>query len=117
MKRQLKQLTNREIQILKRYFDTYRFRIEFNLSYESQIPHFALVLLTGNATFQEKRKKIGEVPPGTLLGLNQVLTNSPSKQGLRLASGSEVVLILKSQLLKVLSNKRSEPYRILKMAI
>ena len=116
MKRQLKQLTNKEIQILKRYFDTYRFQIEFNLVYEAQIPHIALVLLNGIATLQEKRKKIGEVPPGTLLGLHQVLTNSPSKQGLRLASGAEVVLILKSQLMEVLNNKRSEAYQILKMA-
>lgn len=110
----MKELTSKEIKLLKKHFQILKFNSDFDLVYESQIPNTGIVLLNGElALFKEKKIQFS-VRPGTMLGVSLLYHNKPSKLRYKLMGNSEILIIHKSDIIEALSDKTSELYAILK---
>lgn len=108
----MKKLTNEEIEVLKKHFSTLKFSSPFNLVYEAQVPNTGVVLLSGEIELFRKNKK-ETIPPGTLLGVHQLLNDEPVKQGCKIKENTEVLLLEKSDILRHTEDKKSEISAIL----
>lgn len=114
MKKKTKDLTEREISLLKEMFESKTFVNDFDLVYESHVPSTGVLLISGQICMLKRKKILGSFQPGTLLGIHHLVANIPSKVGLRILGNSEVIMLHKSAILEALENKNSELYKIIK---
>lgn len=117
MKKKTKELSVNEISVLKEMFEPETFASDFDLVYESQVPNTGLVLLSGKISMLKRKKVMGTILPGTLLGVHHLISNVPSKVGIRILGNSEVIMIHKSAILEALDDKNSELFKIIKEVV
>jgi signal-transduction protein with cAMP-binding, CBS, and nucleotidyltransferase domain len=114
MKKRARILTTEELNMLKQRYTALKFNNDFELVYDSQIPNTGIVLLQGQIALL-KRKKVKDVlPPGTLLGVSNLINNLPMNVDCKLLGNSEVIMLNKSEILEALNNQDSELYQIIK---
>lgn len=117
MRQKLKELSKKEIKLLKKHFQILKFNSDFDIVYESQIPNTGIVLLHGELALFKKNKIQFSVRPGTMLGVSLVFHNEPSNLRYELKGNSEIIIIHKSDIVDALSDKSSELYAILKETV
>lgn len=114
MNLQMKTLDPNQLRLLKKRFEEFTFAHDFNLIYEHQVPNTGLVLLEGSIELKKRRRKFIEVVhPGLILGVQQLIKNMPFNFNCLVKGNSRLMLIPKSDILKIMNEKESELYRIL----
>lgn len=113
MKTKMKILNTEEIELLKKHFSPLKFNSPFNLVYEQQIPNTGVVLLSGKIELY-KKNKIETIQPGTMLGVHQILNDEPVKQGCKIKENTEVLLLEKSDILKLGEKTEDQVSKIFK---
>lgn len=110
MKDQIQKLDETKLELLKNQFEPMKFHSEFDLIYEKQIPNTAIILISGELKLL-KRKKILELKlPGISLGIKNILDNIPFRFNCRVLEGTELILIPKSDLIRILNERNSPLY-------
>lgn len=107
MKRNTKKLSVAELELLTDRFKPVCFSSAFDLVYEDQVPNAGVILVEGEAVLTRKKKILGVVEPGTVLGVQQLMDNVPVKHGCKLRENAKVILIQKSDLMELMKEKDS----------
>jgi hypothetical protein len=94
-------LHSHEIELLKKHFEVMTFKHDFQMVFENQIPQVAIVLLQGTIHLKARKKTIKILDPGILVGAYHLLNDHPVVFGCEICAQSEVILIQKSELLKI----------------
>ena len=114
MKEKLSFLNSDEIEALKEQFEVLTFPNDFDVVYENQIPSAGIALIEGEINLIKKSKVEQTLSKGCLLGINQLLMESPVRMGVRIRKNSQIVLLGKSEILNLLKNKRSKLSKLFK---
>lgn len=77
------------------------------LFYEGQTPIVAFLLIDGSVQLQKKKKTKKTLTPGSLFGLNELMTNSPSKLSAVVEADSTVCFLDKSTIREVIQEENS----------
>ncbi len=91
-------LDQHEIHTLGNLFEERVFNNSTELFYEGHIPHVGYVLTQGNVVLGKKRKVKSEIMPGTVIGVKELVTNTPVSYYARIYSGSKVFIIDRSSI-------------------
>ena len=100
-------LENSDITEIKKLSVPTKFSINAPLFYEGQIPIVAYLLLEGCIQLIKNKKIKQNLRPGSLIGLNELMTNSPAKLSAQIKAESTVCFLDKSTILEVLSDENS----------
>lgn len=84
-----------------------RFSTISPLFYEGQIPIVAYLLLDGSIQLLKNNKIKKVLKPGSLIGLNELMTNSPSKLAAYVQAESIVCFLDKSTIWEIIHEKNS----------
>ena len=109
MNYQAKFLHNHEIELLKKHFDVMTFEHDYQMVFENQIPQVAMVLLNGHFHLKTKKKIIKILDPGILVGTFHLVNDHPVVFGCEIKARSEVIMIHKSELLKISELDSADP--------
>ncbi len=113
MKIQIQMIETIDLDTLKSHFETITFSSEFDLVYEKQIPNIGIILVDGEINLLNKRNHIELTSPGSIIGLQNLLNNIPFKFKCRVKKNSQLILLPKSEIIKILDEKSSELYKII----
>lgn len=114
MKKNIKKLSQHEVELLRRRFEPLRFNHSCELVYEQQVPNTGIVLLSGEIALMKRRKVQATVGPGTMLGVDLVAQNQPSRVGCKVSKDAELIMLNRSEILEALNEKDPELYAIIK---
>lgn len=114
MKDKVNILDSEIIEALKKDFETLTFPNDFDLVYENQVPATGVALLEGIVELTKGSKVKGKYSSGHILGLSQLLEDTPVKFGLRVKAKSKVILIGKSKFLECSKKKGNLLKKLLK---
>ncbi len=107
MKNQIQKLDPKKLELLKNYFETMKFQSDFDLVYEKQIPNTGIILISGELNLLKKKKILELKLPGISLGIKNMLDNIPFRFNCRVKKDTELLLIPKSELIRILNEKNS----------
>lgn len=113
MKKPIQMIETADLDILKSHFETITFSSEFDLVYEKQIPNIGIILVDGGIDLLNKRNHIELKSPGSILGLQNLLNNIPLKFKCRVKKNSQLILLPKSEIMRILDEKTSDLYKII----
>jgi CRP-like cAMP-binding protein len=101
-------LESRVISEITKISQKKKFLVNSTLYYENQIPIAAYLLVEG-CIHLLKNKKIKKIlKPGSLIGLNELIENSPSKISAQVQADSTLYFLDKSTLIETLKLENSE---------
>lgn len=100
-------LNPEEIKLLQENFELFIFGNDFNLVYQNQVPTMAFLLIEGQINLYKRKKKVGQIEPGTLIGMPELLSNHTIGFDCFVLKNSICILISKSALLE---NKRKNKH-------
>lgn len=107
-------LENESITEIKKISPVKKFSISSPLFYEGQIPIVAYLLVDG-CIHLLKNKKIKKIlKPGSLIGLNELMTNSPSKLSAQVVAESTLCFLDKSTIQEIIHEDNSSLSELLK---
>jgi len=112
MKNQIQKLDQTKLELLKDHFETVKFHSEFDLVYEKQIPNTGIILISGELNLLKKKTILELKLPGISLGIKNILDNIPFRFNCRVKEGTELILIPKSELFRILNEKNSPLYSV-----
>lgn len=112
MIKNVKRLSAIEVENLKKFFSSFSIEKSFILTYEGQIPTIGFVLLKGTIELIRKNKIVMVIPPGFLLGVQQLIKNEVTEFSYRVVSPSEILVLQKSTILQILQDQGSDIYSI-----
>ena len=112
MKKNMKKLSVKDLNILKAKFETLTFNTAFDLVYEKQVPNTGVVLLGGELELLRHKQVQARISPGCILGLQQMVNNEPVKLGCKVKENSVLIMIQKSDIMEALENSSSDLHRI-----
>jgi len=101
-------LEKHEISALGNIFEERLYNTSAELFYEGHIPHVGYILLDGNVILGKKRKVKSELSPGTVIGVKELMTNTPVSYFARIYSGSKVFILDRSSLKSL--NQKQDPH-------
>lgn len=110
MKADFKTIDMTNLEILKDHFETVTFQSEFDLVYEKQIPNTGIILIHGELNLLKKKKILELRIPGISLGIKNILENDPFHFKCRVKKGTELILLPKSEIIRILKEKNSPLY-------
>ena len=84
------------------------------LFYEGQIPIVAYLLLDGCIQLLKNKKIKKNVKPGSLIGLNELMTNTPAKLSAFVQAESTLCFLDKSTIQDIISHQNSSLASLLK---
>lgn len=113
MKTPIQTLVVDDLDILKNHFETTTFNHEFNLIYEKQIPNTGIVLVDGEINLLNKKRAIILNAPGYILGLQNLINNIPFRFKCRVKKDSQLILLPKSDIIRIINEKQSDLYKIM----
>lgn len=106
-KTNLIKLENQVISEIARISTQKKFSISSTLFYEGQVPIVAYLLIDGCIKLTKKNKTKKILKPGALIGLNELMTNSPASLSASVQADSILCFLDKSTILEDLKNKDS----------
>jgi CRP-like cAMP-binding protein len=104
MDKQFYKLSPEHFEIFKKNFHPAEISFSYDFVYESQIPNSAFILLSGTVELYRKNKKVGELEPGWMVGLNHILQEAPVTNTCKIKAGSHILVVEKSTILNILNN-------------
>jgi signal-transduction protein with cAMP-binding, CBS, and nucleotidyltransferase domain len=105
-------LTPEELQTLAGSYNTYTFPQDTVLFYENQIPNSAVIVFDGELSLLRRNRELVTLSSGSALGAQHLLKNKASKVMAKLRKNARVLLLAKSELLKLQENSLSPLYPI-----
>lgn len=114
MKKHIQTIEQVDLEILKKHFETITFNSEFDLVYEKQVPNTGIVLVDGGLDLVAHKKHTELNVPGIILGIKNILENIPLKFKCRVKEQTQLILLPKSEIMKILKHKNTELYKIIK---
>ncbi len=100
-------LESEHIADIKKVSQQAKFSTNSSLFYEGQIPTAAYLLLEGRIQFL-KNKKIKQIlKPGSLIGLNELMTNYPVEFEAIIKAESTICFLDKSTILEIIKDEES----------
>lgn len=94
-----------------------KFSISTPLFYEGQIPIVAFLLLEGSIHLLKNKKTKKILRPGSLIGLNELMTNSPAKISAFVQADSVICFLDKSTILEIILEKNSSLANLLQVEL
>lgn len=101
-------LENEFISEIKKFSQETKFSTSSTLYYEGQIPIVAYLLIEGSIHLLKNNKIKKILKPGTLIGLNELMTNSPSKLSAQVQAESVLCFLDKSTLIEIIKYQNNE---------
>lgn len=92
-------LNENELSRLTQELGTIYFPQDFHFAYQKQIPNAGIVLLKGEILLLKNKKISERIGPGILLGMRNLLQETPLKSSWYILKDSEVIILNKSQIL------------------
>lgn len=114
MKKKISKLNPHDVSVLKENHEVLSFHNECELVYEKQIPNAGIALIDGEIELFKKSKVLQSVPPGSLLGVQQLLNQEPVQVGCKIKKDSKIILLGKSEILEGIHNDRSKLHHLMK---
>lgn len=93
-------LNPEEIALIKELSPLRKFDLKSPLFYEGQVPIVAYLLIDGSIVLLKKKKIKNILKAGSLIGLNELLSNSPSKLTAQVSADSVLCFLDKSTMLE-----------------
>ena len=100
-------LKNKVIIEIKEISSKKKFLVSSPLFYEGQIPIVAYLLLDGHILLLRKKKIKIILNPGSLIGLNELMSNSPSTHSAEVQAESTICFLDKSTIMEVINKNDS----------
>ena len=98
-------LTDEQKNYFSYFSDEYLFNSETHIIYSGQIPMAAYLLLDGNITLKDAKKRtIQNCEPNTLLGFSEIYNNVAYKYSAEISSSSKVFILDRSTILEIQKN-------------
>ncbi|MDD0853393.1 cyclic nucleotide-binding domain-containing protein [Halobacteriovorax sp. GB3] len=88
--------------------DTHTFPIQSDLFYEGQIPIVGYLLLDGHVQMLRNKKVKAIISKGTLFGVKELMTNSPSHYSAQILPGTKVCFLDKSSVLEFIEKHQGQ---------
>lgn len=101
-------IENEFISEIKKFSQETKFSKSSTLYYEGQIPIVAYLLIEGSIHLLKNNKIKKILKPGTLIGLNELMTNSPSKLSAQVEAESVLCFLDKSTLFEIIKYQNNE---------
>jgi CRP-like cAMP-binding protein len=92
---------------IKKISTSKKFTINSPLFYEGQIPVVAYLVLNGCIQMLKNNKIKKILKPGSLIGLNELMTNSPSSLSAEVKAESTLCFLDKSTILEIIEEESS----------
>lgn len=105
MDKQFYKLSDEHFEIFKKNFHPVEISFAYDFVYESQIPNSAFILLSGTVELYRKNRKIGDIGPGWMIGLNHILQETPVTNTCKIKAGSQILVVEKSTILNILKRE------------
>ena len=99
---------------IKRISPPKKFSINAPLFYEGQIPVVAYLLLDGCIQLVKNKKVKKTIRPGCIIGLNELMNNSPAKLSALVQAESTICFLDKSTIQEILHNEHEMLAQIFK---
>lgn len=96
------------IEKIKEICPVKKFSLTSPLFYEGQTPVVAYLVVEGSVVLFKKKKVKNVVKPGSLIGLKELVTNSPSRMTAEVSAESTLCFLDKSTMLEVMNLENSE---------
>lgn len=93
-------LNPEDIALIKELSPMRKFDLTSPLFYEGQVPIVAYLLVDGSIVLFKKKKIKNILKAGSLVGLNELLSNSPSKLSAQVSADSILCFLDKSTMLE-----------------
>ena len=100
-------LENKDIVEIKKLSPQKKYSTCSPLFYEGQIPIVAYLLIDGCIQLLKNKKIKKILKPGSLIGLNELMTNTPSKLAAMVQPESTLCFLDKSTILEILHDNKS----------
>ncbi|MGZ3788801.1 MAG: cyclic nucleotide-binding domain-containing protein [Bacteriovorax sp.] len=84
-----------------------KFQVEAPLFYEGQIPIVAYLIIEGGISLFKKKKPRKTLKAGSLLGLKELLNNSPAELSAKVQADSTICFLDKSTIQEILHKENS----------
>ena len=101
-------IENEFISEIKKISQETKFTTNSSLFYEGQVPIVAYLLVEGCIQLLKNNKIKKTLKPGTLIGLNELMTNSPSKLSAQVQADSVLYFLDKSTLLEIINDHNTD---------
>jgi CRP-like cAMP-binding protein len=85
-----------------------KFSVTSPLFYEGQVPIVAYLVIAGRISLFKNKKVKNIVKEGNLIGVNELMTNSPSKMNAEVSADSSLCFLDKSTMLEIMNFEKSE---------
>jgi hypothetical protein len=113
MKNHIQQIDLSDLETITNIFGIMTFSNDFDLVYEKQIPNTGIILFQGELSLTKKKSSLIVATPGSILGLQNMLDGIPINFKCSIKKDSSVILLPKSEIIKILKRKHSPLYKIL----
>ena len=90
-----------------------KFSLSSTLFYEGQVPIVAYLVIDGSVALLKKKKIKNIIKAGSLIGVNELMTNSPSKMSAEVAADTTLCFLDKSTMLEIMNYEKSELSKLL----
>jgi CRP-like cAMP-binding protein len=107
-------LENKSIDEIKKISQEKRFSITSPLYYEGQIPIVAYLLLEGCIQLLKNKKIKKILKPGSLIGLSELMNNTPAKLSAQIQAESTVCYLDRSTIQEIIKDEESDLASLLK---
>ncbi|EQC43078.1 cyclic nucleotide-binding domain protein [Bacteriovorax sp. BSW11_IV] len=88
--------------------DVHTYPLQSNLYYEGQIPVVGYLLLEGHIQLLKNKKVKSVLSKGTLLGVHELMTNSPAQYSAQILPNTKVCFLDKSTILEFIHEHDTE---------
>lgn len=110
-------LTPPLIDKIKEFCPVMKFTVNSPLFYEGQVPIVAYLIITGRISLFKTKKIKNIIKEGNIVGLSELITNSPSQLNGEVSSESSLCFLDKSTMIELLKFENSEISTFLKSII
>lgn len=90
---------------LRKVGETVTYTTSSNLFYEDQTPVVAYLLLSGNVHLLKSKKIKSTIGPGSLIGVKELMSNSPVDHTAMIMPETEVCFLSRSDIFEIIDNK------------
>jgi CRP-like cAMP-binding protein len=85
---------------------TIKYSLSSPLFYQGQVPIVAYLVIDGAVALYRSKNSKNLIKPGYLIGLNELMTNSPSRMHAEVKAESSLCYLDKSTMLEIINNEQ-----------
>lgn len=93
---------------IKEFSPVRKFSATSPLFYEGQVPIVAYLIISGSVVLSKNKKVRSIIKEGNIIGLNELMTHSPSKLSAEVSPESTLCFLDRSTMLEIINHEKSE---------